>query len=251
MNDRIPMAEVRRRLAAGTRLTLLRWNTDALDVPDDVRDVLVDQFRGGGFTWVEMGGTGRTGSVGWPLDATFTRYGDEVTITTPERSGRRERPEATLLVVRVVAPPETLPAVFRLRVEPDPLSDRAGHRHDSDYVEACWLPRLGPTAWAVLRFIGDRLDDDLVDADGRRSLHTTQMAEAVGLSPKLDRRGQLYKALERLDKLRLLRRDGDELVVTAKVPPLPAGEVAQLPDWIQPLARVSSPSTYVARRATV
>lgn len=230
--------ECRRLFAAGTRLVFLDWR--GADIPDDVGEVRVRDYRGKGFAWGEVGGQHRRGNIGWPDDAEIHRAGDHVTVTTPVRDSRR--PRGLSLSFRVTGAPETLPATLRIYARPGPAD---GHPYRSDYVEAVWLPRLGPAAWAALLQIGD-----LVDAAGSdwQPLDLVWLAETIGVSPKLGHQSPVWKVVARLGMFRLLRRQGDDSAVVSRLCPLlPVAEIERLPERLQAYAHRFT----AAPRATV
>jgi hypothetical protein len=103
----------------------------------------------------------------------------------------------------------TRPSVIRVV----PLAGLAGLAHgrfgpDDAYVEAVWLPVLGPASFTVWR----RLAHDAADAPG---LDTSleRLAATVGLGSARGTQSGIARALRRLERFGLVRRSGDNLLV--------------------------------------
>jgi hypothetical protein len=94
-----------------------------------------------------------------------------------------------------------------------PLAGRAGLAHghfgpDDAYVEAVWLPVLGPASFVVWRRLAR-------DATSVPALDTSleRLAAATGLGSARGTQSGVARALRRLERFGLLRRCGDELLV--------------------------------------
>jgi hypothetical protein len=93
-----------------------------------------------------------------------------------------------------------------------PLAGQAGLAHgrfgvDDAYVEAVWLPVLGPASFVVWR----RLARDAASTPGYTSLE--RLAAAAGLGSSRGSQSGIARALRRLERFGLLRPAGDNLVV--------------------------------------
>lgn len=120
------------------------------------------------------------------------------------------------------------PAVL-LRPWVDPVVDALGYPARSLYVEACWLPVLGPTATWLYRRLGP-----LVEAvDGGVELDLVELAGCLGLGTSLSRHSRLAKALARLCQFEVLRGDGRELQVRRALAPLTQRQLSRLPEAVQ------------------
>jgi hypothetical protein len=94
-----------------------------------------------------------------------------------------------------------------------PLAGQAGLAHgrfgpDDAYVEAVWLPVLGPASFVVWRRLA-------VDATSTPGFDTSleRLAAAAGLGSARGTQSGIARALRRLERFGLLRRGGDGLVV--------------------------------------
>jgi len=97
--------------------------------------------------------------------------------------------------------------------------------HDlrSDYVEHCWLPVLGPSAFCLLRRIGEYFD---AYPDGF-DLDLNAAAIALGLSGRAQK---VRRTCERLVLFQVAQPHGnDVLAVRTLLPPLPFRKERQLP----------------------
>ena len=109
---------------------------------------------------------------------------------------------------------------------PDPLTVR---RWDSpaaagpvvfsardQYVEALWLPTLGPSSTGLLR----RLGSMVMVPPHRFNVSLVALSEAVGLGCVAGSNSTLQRSLRRLVRFDLAQFDGD-FEVLAMIPPLP------------------------------
>ena len=99
----------------------------------------------------------------------------------------------------------------------DPLVESHGFGPRSLYVEACWLPVLGPTATWLYRRLGSWVETnpegvqvDLVD-----------LSVSLGLGEGLGRNSLLGKSLRRLARFDVARWMGEEMGVRRALAPLP------------------------------
>lgn len=123
----------------------------------------------------------------------------------------------------------TLPETVELRAWLDPVVERHGFGPCSTYVEACWLPLLGPTATWAYRRLGQLV---LVEA-GSVEVDLVDLAQSLGLGTSLTRHSKLARALGRLARYEVVRGWSSQLAVRRA---LPALTVAQL-GRISPSAR--------------
>lgn len=94
-----------------------------------------------------------------------------------------------------------------------PLAGRVGLAHghfgpDDAYVEAVWLPVLGPAGFVVWR----RLARQATSVPGVDT-SLEQLAAATGLGSARGTQSGVARALRRLERFALLRRCGDDLLV--------------------------------------
>ena len=119
-----------------------------------------------------------------------------------------------------------------------PLAGRAGLAHgrfgvDDAYVEAVWLPVLGPASFVVWR----RLARDAVSMPGFDT-SLERLAAAAGLGSARGTQSGIARALRRLERFGLLRRAGDNLlVVRCRLPFASAYQLERLDPAIRALHR--------------
>jgi hypothetical protein len=91
----------------------------------------------------------------------------------------------------------------------DPILDAGGHDVRGWYVEAFWLPMLGPTAIALLRRCADGLDHQPDGFD----IAYVELAESLGLGPRPpSNNAPLSRALRRLVSFGFMTLDDDGTV---------------------------------------
>ena len=107
------------------------------------------------------------------------------------------------------------------------------HRHDHPYVDAVWLPVLGPAAYVVWRHLARLVD---------RSAHTTtslqELAAATGLGPPQGRQSPFNRTLRRLDRFNVVEIRDECLVVRPALPFVTGRQLARLDPAIQALDRL-------------
>lgn len=113
----------------------------------------------------------------------------------------------------------------------DRLLDTAGHDVRGWYVEAFWLPVLGPTAVALLRRLADGLDRK---PEGFR-INFGELGASLGLgdrSPSAN--APLTRALRRLESFRFASiDDGGTVSVRTHVAPIHSKHVRRLPPVVR------------------
>lgn len=130
------------------------------------------------------------------------------------------------------------------RHERDPIQTR-WWLVESEYVESYWLPRLGPSAYVLLRRL-----DRLVPRDSWQSVAVASLylAQCVGLGGKLGPNASLARTIERLERFDAVKRRDELLLVRTELPTLPPREVCNLPSTLRRLHRTveANRSTYAA-----
>ncbi len=111
-----------------------------------------------------------------------------------------------------------------IRALVDPVVETHGFAATSRYVEACWLPVLGPTATWAYRRLGSLAE---VHPDGA-NVDLVDLALSLGLGEGLGKNSLLWRALARLVTFGVARWEGDVLAVRRRVAPLPERQVSRL-----------------------
>lgn len=113
----------------------------------------------------------------------------------------------------------------------DPLVEAAGWPISHGYVERFWLPILGPSSLVMLR----RFDQDLRVAQQPVTYQPGDLAAELGMPGRANRGGgpPLARTLARLARYGALRPVGGEVAVRACLAPLPAHQLARLPDGLR------------------
>lgn len=105
----------------------------------------------------------------------------------------------------------------------DPVGEATGHRPGSAYVEAVWLPVLGPSAtWAWQRLAR------IATVHSPVRLEVAELAAGIGLGGRLGASSTMARTLERLERFGALRRSGDVFAVRVALPDLSESRVARL-----------------------
>jgi hypothetical protein len=112
----------------------------------------------------------------------------------------------------------------------DPLVDRLGHRVDSVYVEAYWLPVIGPASVLAARRLAAWLE---ASADGEVVVSLEELGRSLGLSGQVTRNAPVVRTLRRLADFGLAGYGADRYALRLRVPPLPARYLARLPEPLQ------------------
>lgn len=119
-----------------------------------------------------------------------------------------------------------------------PLAGRAGLAHgrfgvDDAYVEAVWLPVLGPASFVVWR----RLARDAASTPGFDT-SLERLAAAAGLGSSRGSQSGIARALRRLERFGLLGPAGDNLVVVrCRLPFASAYQLGRLDPSIRAIHR--------------
>ena len=127
--------------------------------------------------------------------------------------------------------PDTLPAeTLHVLPWPDEVIDSLGFDPRSVYVEAFWLPVLGPSTTWLLR----RLVAGLDDAPEGYELPLSETARSLGLGDRGGRNSPFIRAIARTVQFELATPTGDRgLAVRRKVPPLNRRQLDRLPPAVQ------------------
>ncbi len=151
--------------------------------------------------------------------------------------------------------PTAQPPKFDLRVVPwtDPVLATIGHDPRSRYVEAFWLPTLGPTCVILLRHLADRFDDQ---PDGF-ILDSATTSTRLGLGVRANAGAPLRRAIERLATFDFAGQlEPGTIAIRRHLPPIHTRHVRRLPepvridhdDWVA-TERTRPPHEAIRRRA--
>jgi hypothetical protein len=123
------------------------------------------------------------------------------------------------------------PTTFRASRWQDASADGADcFAATSPYVEALWLPVLGPSAtWALRRLAAflDSTDDCLVNLD--------ELGRSLGLGSRTGKHSAIAVALGRVVRFDIARWDGSTLAVRRRLPPVPYHLRRKLPPYLNDL----------------
>jgi hypothetical protein len=99
-----------------------------------------------------------------------------------------------------------------------------------EYVERWWLPVVGPTAMCILRRVAADLEREPFVA-----YEDYQLAGSMGLSITKGDTSPFMRALHRLERFGLARRQGslDVWAIRMIVPQVPYGSHRRFPEWMQ------------------
>jgi hypothetical protein len=126
------------------------------------------------------------------------------------------------------APISLPPPRPKLRVEPwhDALIDEVGYDPRSDYVEAFWLPVLGPSTTFLLRHFTIQL---MTSPDGLE-LDIEDTARSLGLGERLNQNSPFARTIKRCVDFEMAEWRGPRLLATrVRLPPLPRRHARRLP----------------------
>ncbi|MEW6477656.1 MAG: hypothetical protein AB1679_35875 [Actinomycetota bacterium] len=98
----------------------------------------------------------------------------------------------------------------------DPVVEAVGHGPRSGYVEAFWLPVLGPSAVVAARHLSARLEGSPEGV----TVSLTVLARQLGLGAGTGRNAPVIKSLARLTVFGLARSEGDVFALRLAFPPL-------------------------------
>lgn len=116
-----------------------------------------------------------------------------------------------------------------VRIEPwvDPVVDELGVAPRSAYVEAFWLPVVGPSCTWLIRRLTAGLD---VHPDGYE-MRLDHCAAELGIGGSRSKNATFSRTVDRCVQFGLVRRDGHAgLQVRRRLPPLSRGHARRLPD---------------------
>ena len=118
----------------------------------------------------------------------------------------------------------SIPPVVVVKPWRDPLVERCGFPVNSAYVEAAWLPILGPSATLALRRLGllAAARPDGVEVDLR------ELAADLGIGTGTGRQSIIVRTLRRLENFGMAQWRGRELEVRTVVAPLSARHAERL-----------------------
>jgi hypothetical protein len=106
-------------------------------------------------------------------------------------------------------------------------SDAFDLRHP--YFEIVYGPLLGPAATLLARTLARRLGDGCAGPLDLRSLALEVGLRSSDDAEPLGRKSTLYRAIERLEHLHIVRLAGSTLQVRRSVPPVPERLLGRLP----------------------
>ena len=106
------------------------------------------------------------------------------------------------------------------------------HGPDDPYVEAVWLPVLGPASYVVWRHLAR-----LAHRSPRPTVSVAGLSASVGLGPPHAHQSPINRALRRLVRFGLVRVDGGAIAVQAALPFVSGRQLARLDPAIQAMHR--------------
>jgi hypothetical protein len=112
----------------------------------------------------------------------------------------------------------------------DPLVEQMGHRVDSVYVEAYWLPVIGPASVLAARRLAAWLE---ASPEGEVVVDLEELGRSLGLSGQVTRNAPVVRTLRRLADFGLASYGANRYALRLHVPPLPARYLARLPETLQ------------------
>jgi hypothetical protein len=119
---------------------------------------------------------------------------------------------------------------LHLTTWPDQLLEKRGYPADSGYVEAFWLPVLGPSATFLFR----RLNVLLEAFPEGMTTEMNELGRELGLGTSDSKHSPLQRAISRLVRFGLVRRSASgQLAVRRAVGPLSQHLVHSLPPFLQ------------------
>lgn len=124
--------------------------------------------------------------------------------------------------------PAEIPATIVVRPLVDPPIDRVGIAITHRYVEALWLPTIGPSSVWLLRTLDAHL---AIEPDGVE-LRVIDLAESIGLGYRTGRWSPIQHTIRRLIRFRLAGWTGD-LHVRRFLPPLTDRQLTRLSPTLQ------------------
>jgi hypothetical protein len=106
------------------------------------------------------------------------------------------------------------------------------HSPDDPYVEAVWLPVLGPASFVVWRYLAR-----LAHRSPPPTVSVAGLSAAVGLGPPQAHQSPINRALRRLARFGLVHVDADRITVQAALPFVSSRQLARLDPAIQAMHR--------------
>ncbi|MEQ8717581.1 MAG: hypothetical protein RIE08_08200 [Acidimicrobiales bacterium] len=119
------------------------------------------------------------------------------------------------------------PDIVRVEAWLDPIVDELGVHPRSAYVEAFWLPVIGPSCTWLIRRVTTGLD---AHPDGYE-MRLDHCAAELGIGGSRSKNATFARTVDRCAQFGLMRRDGRSgLQVRRRLPPLNRGHVRRLPE---------------------
>jgi hypothetical protein len=101
----------------------------------------------------------------------------------------------------------------------------------SRYVERVWLPVLGPTPVLALRLLAELAERS---PSGTATIDSEMLAVSLGLGPGTGAGSSLARALRRLERFGIIRRQPTgELLIRTELPPVNDRDLSRLPSWLR------------------
>lgn len=199
------------------RRQVYRWRDEGLTLA--VADSLACRF---GLHPVEV----------WPVEY---EHAQDTGVPTAEPGAARGVPEALTQDVPTTTKGQPVPnprpvfppAFTACRWVDDAPDGRLGFAITSAYVEALWLPVLGPSAtWALRRLAA------FLAASPDCPVDLAELGRSIGLGSGTTRHSVIAVALGRLVQFDIARWDGSNLIVRLQLPPVPYGLRRHLPPYL-------------------
>jgi len=132
--------------------------------------------------------------------------------------------------VTLIADPIEPTTTFAVESWSDPVIDQLGHDPRSAYVEAFWLPILGPSAVWLLRRLADGLDRNPEGFE----LDLIDTAQSLGVGMRGGRNAPLLRTFARCCRFGAARMHGPtSLMVRRRLAPLTRAQTERLPQSLQ------------------
>jgi len=132
--------------------------------------------------------------------------------------------------VTLIADPIEPTTTFAVESWSDPVIDQLGHDPRSAYVEAFWLPILGPSSVWLLRRLADGLDRNPEGFE----LDLIDTAQSLGVGMRGGRNAPLLRTFERCCRFGAARMHGPtSLMVRRRLAPLTRAQTERLPQSLQ------------------
>ena len=105
---------------------------------------------------------------------------------------------------------------------------------ESIYTERVWLPIIGPTPTLALRLMVELIE---AAPDRIAAVALDELSAGLGLGVGIGPNSSFERALRRLERHRLVRRDESQVFVKTHVPALGDRDVARLTPYVQSVHR--------------